>query len=106
MARSAVPGGSSERWLLIPLGYFHPGKCKHREVQSHSPLCNGRSTFVRMRESSLISKLWRTIMKANTEGLRKVENEDKNDCIKLQKTPKRKTVFFIRKTVSFIISKY
>ncbi len=38
-ARSAV-----RRGLLIPLGYLHPGKCEHSEVQSHPPICNGRST--------------------------------------------------------------
>ncbi len=47
-ARSAVPGVSPMRGLLIPLGYLHPGKCEHSEVQSHPPLCNngrnGRST--------------------------------------------------------------
>ncbi len=32
-ARSAV-----RRGLLIPLGYLHPGKCEHSEVQSHPPL--------------------------------------------------------------------
>ncbi len=31
-ARSAV-----RRGLLIPLGYLHPGKCEHSEVQSHPP---------------------------------------------------------------------
>ena len=52
-ARSAV-----RRGLLIPLGYLHPGKCEHSEVQSHPP-CHGRTTFfvvMRMRESSQISK--------------------------------------------------
>ena len=52
-----------------PLGYLHPGKCEHSEVQSHPPLCNGRwMVFVvmRMRESSLISKIWRTTSRANT----------------------------------------
>ncbi len=44
-ARSAVPGVSPGRGLLIPLGYLHPGKCEHSEVQSHPPLCNGRSTL-------------------------------------------------------------
>ena len=39
-ARS-VPGVSPGRGLLIPLGYSHPGKCEHMEVQSHPSLCNG-----------------------------------------------------------------
>ncbi len=43
MARSAVPGVSPGRGLLIPLGYLHPGKCEHSEVQSHPP-CHGRTT--------------------------------------------------------------
>ncbi len=62
-ARSAV-----RRGLLIPLGYLHPGKCEHSEVQSHPP-CHGRTTFfvvMRMRESSQISKIWRTTRRANT----------------------------------------
>ncbi len=44
-ARSAVPGVNPGRGLLIPLGYLHPDKCEHSEVQSHPPLCNGRSTL-------------------------------------------------------------
>ena len=36
------PGVSPGRGLLIPLGYLHPGKCEHSEVQSHPPLCNGQ----------------------------------------------------------------
>ena len=32
--RSAVPGVSPGRGLLIPLGYLHPAKCEHSEVQS------------------------------------------------------------------------
>ena len=40
-----APGVSPGRGLLIPLGYLHPGKCEHSEVQSHPPLCNGRSTL-------------------------------------------------------------
>ena len=50
-ARSAV-----RRGLLIPLGYLHPGKCEHSEVQSHPPLCNGRNTAekrLRMRQPYL-----------------------------------------------------
>ncbi len=43
-ARSAVPGVSPGRGLLIPLGYLHRGKCEHSEVQSHPP-CHGRWTF-------------------------------------------------------------
>ncbi len=42
-ARSAVPGVSPGRGLLIPLGYLHPGKCEHSEVQNHPP-CHGRTT--------------------------------------------------------------
>ena len=44
-AQSAVPGISPGRGLLIPLGYLHPGKCEHSEVQSHPPLCNRWSTL-------------------------------------------------------------
>ena len=35
-ARSAVPGVSPGRGLLIPHGHLHPGKCEHSEVQSSS----------------------------------------------------------------------
>ena len=42
-ARSAVPGVSPGRGLLIPLGYLHPGKCEHRRTPVF---------------------LWRTIMKS------------------------------------------
>ena len=52
-ARTAVPGVSPVRGLLIPLSYLHPGKYEHSEVQSHFHGCHGRSTvFVvtRMRE--------------------------------------------------------
>ncbi len=31
------------RGLLIPLGYLHPGKCEHSEMQSHPP-CHGQTT--------------------------------------------------------------
>ena len=44
-ARSAVLGVSPGQELLIPLGFLHPGKCKHSEVQSYPPVCNGRSTL-------------------------------------------------------------
>ena len=48
-ARSAVPGVSPGRGLLIPLGYLHPGKCEHSEVQSHPP-CHGRTTIEIIKE--------------------------------------------------------
>ncbi len=35
-ARSAVPGVSPGRGLLIPHGYLHPGKSEHSEVKSPS----------------------------------------------------------------------
>ncbi len=35
-ARSAVPGVSPGRGLLIPHGYLNPGKSEHSEVQSLS----------------------------------------------------------------------
>ncbi len=38
-------GRKPGRGLLIPLGYLHPGKCEHSGMQSHPPLCNGRSTL-------------------------------------------------------------
>ncbi len=45
-ARSAFPGVSPGRGLLIPLGYLHPGKYVNSEVQSHPPLCNGHAGVI------------------------------------------------------------
>ena len=87
-ARSDVPGVSPGRGLLIPLGYLHPGKCEHTEVQSHPPLCNGRSTldgFCRYAHARVITNFKNMAdyhEERTLEGLRKVENEDKNDCHK------------------------
>ncbi len=44
------PGVNSRAELVtLPvgsrIGYLHPGKCEHSEVQSHPPLCNGWSTL-------------------------------------------------------------
>ncbi len=55
-ARSAV-----RRGLLIPLGYLHPGKCEHSEVQSHPPLCNGRNTAEKRLRMHQIMKISRGI---------------------------------------------
>ncbi len=93
------PSVSPGRGLLIPLGYLHPGKCEHSEVQSYPP-CHGRTTnderrttvfvVMRMRESSLISKIWRTIMKSEhaLKASGKGENEDKNDYKRLLRRDK------------------
>ena len=76
------PGG---RGLLIPLGYLHPGKCEHSEVQSHR-FCHGRFSSLCACAShhwfQNYGGQWRTTWRANTEGFRKGENEDKNDCHK------------------------
>ena len=85
--RSAVLGVSPERGLLIPLGYLHPGKCEHSEVQSHPP-CHGRTTndgFCRYAHARIITDFKNMAdyreertLKASGKG----ENEDKNDCHK------------------------
>ena len=36
-ARSAVPGVSPGRGLLIPHGYLHPGKCEHSMMSQPAP---------------------------------------------------------------------
>ena len=82
--RALSPG----RGLLIPLGYLHPGKCEHSEVQSHPPLCDGRSTldgFRRYAHARVITDFKNMTdyhEERTLEGLREVENEDKNDCHK------------------------
>ena len=45
-ARSAVPGVSPGRGLLIPHGYLHPGKSKHSEVKSPSMIAGASLWFV------------------------------------------------------------
>ena len=91
-ARSAV-----RRGLLIPLGYLHPGKCEHSEVQSHPP-CHGRTTFfvvMRMRESSQISKIWRTMadhMKSEhwLKASEKAKTKTRTTATRLQETPEKR----------------
>ena len=60
-ARSAVPGVSPGRGLLIPHGYLHPGKCEDSEVLRSAKFINdcGRITLAH-RWTSLISNIWRT----------------------------------------------
>ena len=41
-ARSAVPGVSPGRGLLIPHGYLHPGKNEHSEVLRSVKFINNR----------------------------------------------------------------
>ena len=89
-ARGAVPGVSPGRRLLIPLGYLHPGKCEHSEVQSHPP-CHGRTTndgFCRYAHARVITDFKNMAdyheertLKASGKG----ENQDKNDCHKTTK---------------------
>ena len=45
-ARSAIPGVSPGRGLLIPHGYLHPGKCEHSEVQSSSMILGASLWFM------------------------------------------------------------
>ncbi len=86
-ARSAVPGVSPGRGLLIPLGYLHPGKCEHSEVRSHPP-CHGRTTndgFCRYTHARVITD-FKNMADYHEERTPKAsgkgENEDKNDCHK------------------------
>ncbi len=91
-ARSAVPGVSPGRGLLIPLGYLHPGKCEHSEVQSHPPFppCHGRSTVfvvMRMRESSLITKNMADYHEERTlKASEKAKMKTRTTATRLQKT--------------------
>ncbi len=96
-ARSVSPlarGVSPGRGLLIPLGYLHPGKCEHREVQSHPP-CHGRTTnderrttndgFCRYAHARVITDFKNMADYHEERTLKpsgKGENEDKNDCHK------------------------
>ncbi len=77
-ARSAV-----RRGLLIPLGYLHPGKCEHSEVQSHR-FCHGRFSSLCACASHHRFQKYGGLHEERTlaEGFRKGENEDKNDCHK------------------------
>ncbi len=45
-ARSAVPGVSPGRGLLIPHGYLHRGKSEHSEVKSPSMIAGASLWFV------------------------------------------------------------
>ncbi len=45
-ARSAVPGASPGRGLLIPHGYLHPDKSEHSEVQSPSIIAGASLCFM------------------------------------------------------------
>ena len=45
-ARSAVPGVSPGRGLLIPHGYLHAGKGEHSEVQSSSMIAGASLWFM------------------------------------------------------------
>ncbi len=88
-ARSAV-----RRGLLIPLGYLHPGKCEHSEVQSHRS-CHGRFLSLCACASHHRFQKYGGLHEERTlaEGFRKGENEDKNDCqsaTRLQETPEKR----------------
>ncbi len=50
-ARSAVPGVSPGRGLLIPHGYLHPGKSKHSEVKRSVKSINDRRRVTMVRRS-------------------------------------------------------
>ena len=73
-ARSAVPGVSPGRELLIPHGYLLPGKCEHSEVQLRSAKfindC-GRITLAH-RWTSLISNIWRTARSGKGKDPKKI----------------------------------
>ncbi len=77
-ARSAV-----RRGLLIPPGYLHPDKCEHSEVQSHR-FCHGRFSSLCACASHHRFQKYGGLHEERTlaQGVRKGENEDKNDCHK------------------------
>ena len=79
-ARSAV-----RRGLLIPLGYLHPGKCEHSEVQTHR-FCHGRFSSLCACASHHRFQKYGGLHEERTlaEGSRNGENEDQErlpqDC--------------------------
>ena len=60
-ARSAVPGVSPGRRLLIPLGYLHLGKCEH----------GGEHASISVRHRSSINREWTGVYQAR-DWLRKI----------------------------------
>ena len=94
--RSAVPGVSPGRGLLIPLGYLHPGKCEHSEVQSHPP-CHGRWTFdgfSRYAHARFITdfKNMADYMKSEhwLKASEKVKTKTRTTATRLQETPEKR----------------
>ncbi len=85
-SRSYVSVCTLWRGLLIPLGYLHPGKCEHSEVQSHRS-CHGRFLSLCACASHHRFQKYGGQHEERTlaEGFRKGENEDKNDCHKTTK---------------------
>jgi hypothetical protein len=81
MARSAVPGVSPGRGLLIPLGYLHPGKFEHSEAQSHPP-CHGCAN---VRVITDLKNMADYHEEQTLKASEKAKNEDKNDCHKTKK---------------------
>ncbi len=56
-ARSAVPGVSPGRGLLIPHGYLHPGKSEHSEVLRSEKSINDRRRVTMVRRSWVVISL-------------------------------------------------
>ncbi len=90
-ARSAV-----RRGLLIPLGYLHPGKCEHSEVQSHPP-CHGRTTndgFCRYAHARVITdfKNMADYMKSERwlKASEKAKTKTRTTATTLQGTPEKR----------------
>ena len=72
------PGVSPWRGLLIPHGYLHPGKCEQSAKCKVIVFVIDRFVVSRMRESSLISKIWRTIIKSErTQNCQKTSEKAK-----------------------------
>ena len=95
-ARSAVPGVSPGRGLLIPLGYLHPGKCEHSEVQSHPP-CHGRTTndgFCRYAHARVITdfKNMADYMKSEhwLKASKKAKTKTRTTATRLQETSEKR----------------
>ena len=84
------------RGLLIPLGYLHPGKCEHSEVQSHPP-CHGRTTndgFCRYAHARVITdfKNMADYMKSERwlKASEKAKTKTRTTATRLQEAPEKR----------------
>ncbi len=88
----AVPGVSPGRGLLIPLGYLHPDKCEHNEVQSHSPWT--LDGFRRYAHARVIADLknMADCMKSEhwLKASEKAKTKTRTTATRLQETPEKR----------------